>query len=285
MKLFNSIAIETHSKCSRVCWFCPVAYNPRPKGEMSMELIENILKQLGSIEYKGRIELFMYSEPMMDTRMLDIIAMCRELVPKACLMFATNTDFMKSSNQVQKYWDAGLNQMQCNIYSTVPQWRKVLKIMNGTNAVPGTNMFTAISPKKQEYCVEVKFDKKITPDSPKVGNFKLANRSGLIPALPDLVKSLPKMCVRPFRSMQINWKGEVLLCCNDNRGDVIVGNVNDTGVIEVWEDSKVLQEYRQKLLRKDRDIAFCKKCDFDGGSYQFQIPKFWPELVESNVCK
>ncbi len=279
MKLFNSIAIETASRCTRVCWFCPVAYNPRPDEVMSMKHITKILDELSEIKYKGRIELYMYSEPLRDKRMLDIVKLCRKKVPKACIMFATNTDLMKSTEQVQEFFDAGLNQMQCNIYSTVPQWRKVSGIMEHTTALLGGNMFTAISPKRQEYSVEVKFDKKITPDSPKVGNFKLANRSGLIPSLPDLMEPLQKMCVRPFRSMQINWKGDMTICCNDNRGDVVCGNVMKKGVVEVWENSKLLRKYRQKLLSKSRNIPFCDKCDFDGGAYPHMIGKFWPELM------
>ena len=98
-------------------------------------------------------------------------------------------------------------------------------MLKQTDAVEGGNMFTAISPKKREYSVEQKFDRKITPNSPRVGNFKLANRSGLIPLLPKLNKPLKKMCVRPFRSMQINWKGQVVLCCNDNRADVVCGDI------------------------------------------------------------
>ena len=89
------------------------------------------------------------------------------------------------------------------------------------------------------------------------------------------------MCVRPFRSMQINWRGEAILCCNDYHADVVCGNANFSSVAFIWEHSETLQKYRQKLLDKDRrDLKLCELCSFKGGAYPHFIKKFWSELIK-----
>lgn len=278
MKLFNAIAVETGARCTRKCWFCPVAYNPRPNEFMPWEMIASIALELAVLKYQGRIELYMYNEPYLDKRMKDIIILFRKHVPKACIMLSTNADLIKSHEQFQEMFDVGLNQMHINIYSNVPRYRAVEKMIKQTTASPSKNVYTSIAPSKQEYLIEQKFDKKITPSSPKVGNFELSNRSGLIPSLPIPAEPLAKMCVRPFRSLQVNWKGEIVLCCNDNRGDVVCGTVQD-GLEHVWTKSKILRKYRKKLLQKKRKgLPFCAPCSFNGGAYPHMIEKFWPEL-------
>jgi len=279
MKLFNAIAIETGSRCTRKCWFCPVAYHPRPVEFMSDDLIDSILSQLAVIKFDGRVELYMYNEPMLDDRLPSIIKACRTKAPKSCIMIATNADLVKSSSQFQELFDAGLNQMQINIYSNVPRFNEVKGFIESTTAVPGKSIFTSINHKKQEYSLEQKFDKKITPSSPKVGGFELCNRSGLIPTLPKQVHPLNKMCVRPFRSLQINWKGQVVICCNDNIAKVVCGDTRVTPIIEIWENSEVFKLHRKQLLRNNRKgLPMCEPCSFKGGAYPHMIAKFWPEL-------
>ncbi len=279
MILFNTIAIETNARCTRTCWFCPVKYNKRPNEFMDIKLIENLAQQLKDIDYKGRVEFFMYNEPMLDDRLLDIILMYRSLLPRACLMVSTNADLVKDYTQFQALYDAGVNQLQVNIYSNVPRWREVGRMLEKTTAISVNNVYSYITAKRQEYSLEQKYDKKISPNSPKIGRFELSNRSGLIPSLPALKEPLKKMCVRPFRQMQVNWKGEVVLCCNDHLAQVVCGDVNITPLTHIWEYSKILRKYRQKLLRnKRKGLKLCAPCSFNGGAYPHMVARFWPEL-------
>ncbi len=280
MRLFTTIALETGAKCNRKCWFCPNSTNTRPNEFMSSDLITIIAKELSAIKYSGRIVLYMYNEPMLDPRLLDIIVQLRTVVPKSTIMIATNADYVREYNQLQSLFDAGLNQLQINIYSNMQRYRELVALMKQVDAVEG-NIYENTSPKKRVFSIEQKFDQKITPNSPKVGRFELSNRSGNVPALPIVNEPLEKMCVRPFRSMQINWKGEAVLCCNDYHADVMCGDVSKKGVISVWKNSKVLKKFRKKLLRKNRTkLKLCDKCSFKGGAYPHFVPKLWPELIK-----
>lgn len=280
MNLFTTIAVEIGAQCNRTCWFCPNATNKRPDEYMDGLLLRKIGDELGSIKYSGRIALYIYNEPFKNPLLHSIINMFREKVPKSTIMVATNGDYVKNWENFQTLFDEGLNQLQINVYSNMHRFRKLSAMVQLTDAEEG-NIYSNTSPKKRVYSVEQKFDRKLSPTSTKIGRFELSNRSGNVPTLPTLKEPLQKMCVRPFRSLQINWRGEAILCCNDYHADVVCGDVNNDTIQHIWEHSKVLKKYRIKLLRKNRKkLKLCKECSFNGGAYPHFIPKFWPELTE-----
>ncbi|RLI66870.1 MAG: hypothetical protein DRO67_00410 [Candidatus Asgardarchaeum californiense] len=278
MILFNTIALEIGAMCNRKCWFCPNAYNTRPDEFMPYELIKKILSELGSIQYDKRIIFYIYNEPLRDKRLLDIIRLSRKTVPKATLMIATNGDYIKNTKQIQELFNSGLNQLQINVYSNMRRYRKLLSIVKETDAEEG-NIYCNTSPKKKYYSIEIKFDKRLTKTALKIGRFELSNRSGHIP-IGTPTEPLKRLCVRPFRAMQINWNGKVILCCNDYNADVICGDVNKQSAQDIWYKSTTLEMYRKKLIKYNRSgLKLCSTCSFKGGEYQHFIKKHWQELV------
>jgi len=275
MRLFTTISIEIGAYCNRKCWFCPNSINERPKEFMSKALIKKILRELGAIGYDKRIELYIYNEPLLDKRLEEIIALCRVMVPKSSIMFATNGDLIKDLQQINKWFKVGLNQLQVNVYSNVKRFKKLGKLLKKSNAIPG-NVYENTSASKRVYSIEQKFDRKLTPTSPKIGRFELTNRSGNIDLIPKLPQPIQKICVRPFRLMQVNWEGKVIICCNDYHGEVLCGDVNKTSVIDIWEKSTTYRKYRNKLLKDDRSkLPLCDVCSFKGGAYTYLIKKQW----------
>jgi MoaA/NifB/PqqE/SkfB family radical SAM enzyme len=190
-------------------------------------------------------------------------------------MIATNGDRIKKASQIQKLFDKGLNQLQINVYSDMKRFRFLTGLLLKTTAIP-ENVYNNTSPKKQFFSIEQKYDKRVTPASTKIGRFELTNRSGNVPSIAKPRMSLDRICVRPFRLIQINWKGEVILCCNDYYADVVCGNINEASVTDIWYNSKVLNRYRKSLLNNNRKgLKLCDICSFTGGSYTHFIRKQW----------
>lgn len=293
VRLFNGIAIEIASKCNRTCYFCPNAYNTREDVYVSEETITRLLEELAGLKYSGRIEWYIYNEPTRDRRLAKFIRQAREVVPRACQMINTNGDYFKSSTDIMALFRAGLNQMQINIYSARDSSDNDAKFNRGVSQakareelmqryvdeiavemqfVPGGSLYLNIGPRKRACGVVAKYGiRPTTKDSDLSGPNYFANRSGLIPDFrPGLQQQLHKMCVRPFRFLNINYDGEALLCCNDYNNELKIGNVADHTLVELW-NSEILNKYRIKLLHKDRNALLCAPCDYDGGFYQFEV--------------
>lgn len=293
-RLFSSIGVETSSLCNRTCVFCPNHENKRPDELMPWWMIEKIADELGSMNYKGRIEPYIYNEPMRDPRLLDVIRLFRERVPRSCIMINTNGDFARDGNDLVALYEAGLNQLQVNIYSaadgcgdpekeargvenakrraaTVQRW------LDEMGVDQKGSLYHYASPSVNRGQVSHRYG--VSTESATIdGKFQLANRSGNIAWIPGVDEPLEKGCARPFRFFNIDWRGDAILCCNDYYSKTSFGSVADSTLVELWNHPR-LHEYRVKMQAKDRNCFLCDKCDFYGGPYQHNVQRvtFGPE--------
>ncbi len=286
VRLFNMIAIETASLCNRHCVFCPNHTTARPDELMPMEMIERIISQLEEINYAGCITWYLYNEPLRDKRLLDIIRSVDARLPRTCQSINTNGDYLKRPEQLKALFDAGLRQVVINVYSAqdgvgtpTQQARGIAQAKERADRFEGWIRDLGLEPKGSMYThvprgsryakVERKYG--LQEGSKKIGSFEMQNRSGNIKHFQaELEEPLPKMCVRPFRFLNVNWKGDVILCCNDYHADIKFGNVMEESLVDIW-NSERFNAYRVALLNKDRDIAFCRGCDYSGGSYPHMV--------------
>jgi len=269
--MFNTLCLEIAARCNRTCAFCPVAYNTRPEENMPPELIIKVLRELGALQYRGRIEFYIYNEPTRDMdHVCAVLRQARALVPRACLMLATNGDYLRGPANIQRLYAAGLNQLLINCYSPGLYAKREAWLA----ALPATvsrskGVYSNIGPRAQT----VQMLDKSNPGTFGTGIFRLVNRAGAIPLfLPALPAPVQRMCTKPFRLLNINWQGWALVCCQDYHGQMKIGNVAQHTVIELW-NHPILNEYRRRLYKKDRTLPLCRVCDCHAGAYPHNVPK------------
>lgn len=277
-KLFNTIGIETSSFCNRKCWFCPNAYFDRGNRQykyLDIKYIEKIANELNDLNYKGRIELDNYNEPLLDERLIDIIKLLRLRVPKSCIFLNTNGDYLTLDLELNLF-KAGLTILGINIYDNEQRYQAMVElakdvIIQNPKIEFIKNKYRYFSPKKPKISISRMFGEIKNRTNPFTD--KLQNRIGLIPNL-KINKKLPlnKVCVRPFRMMLIDYTGNAILCCNDYFGKIKFGNIKDKTLLEMW-NNELLNLYRLHLQNGKRDLPPCDKCDFDGGAFSWNIPK------------
>jgi radical SAM protein with 4Fe4S-binding SPASM domain len=59
--------------------------------------------------------------------------------------------------------------------------------------------------------------------------------------------------------MTINWDGSVVPCCLDYEGEIILGNVKNQTLKEIWLGDG-FKQFRKKLLKDINSVDMCKKC-------------------------
>ncbi len=68
-------------------------------------------------------------------------------------------------------------------------------------------------------------------------------------------------CFMPSYQLAINYKGEVVLCCNDYYGKVVLGNVKNDSLLSIWKGDG-FKEIRVMLRKKSRSqLELCSKCN------------------------
>jgi MoaA/NifB/PqqE/SkfB family radical SAM enzyme len=285
--LFTTISVEIGAKCNRHCVFCPNHDFKRTDEFMPMKLIEKQADELGELNYRGSWGPFIYNEPLRDERILDIVRLMRERVPRCVINFNTNCDYL-TEELLDELFDAGVNQLACNIYSSrdgkdnpdvVAKGVKIAKarakeVQSWLDARDWidqeSSLYTGGSAKKTIAKVQHKYG--VDANGKNFGGgFGFTNRAGNVDWLTSIQtkKTFSGVCTKPFRIMQINWTGDCILCCNDYNGVTNYGNLKTHTLVEMWNNIELNRE-RFNLQRGVRK-GLCASCDYNGGAYKHMI--------------
>lgn len=267
MRLFSTLCLEITSQCNRHCAWCPVGYNSRDDERMDACLLTKALEELGALHYKGRIEFYIYNEPCRDFEwLLQCLHQARTTVPHSCLMIATNGDYLRGPARIHELFQAGLNQMLINCYSP-GLYEKRLPWLQGLSQ--NHSVYVRLGPQQRT----VQMLDKSNPAEFGSGVFRLINRAGNIPQfLPALRQPVERMCVKPFRLLNINWRGQALICCNDYHAAHSYGSLEEHTLTQLWRHP-VMNTYRRRLYKKDRRSPLCAQCDCHAGAYSHMVQK------------
>lgn len=199
----------------------------------------------------------------------ECLVKCRLLVPKACLMIATNGDYCTGTKDILRWYSLGLNQLLINCYSPGLYAKRISWIESMPEWVSRTrSVYSQLPP--TAHTIQM-LDKSSVEQFGK-GVFGLVNRAGNVPGfLPSCSTPLKRMCVKPFRILNINWKGEALVCCQDYYGQMAYGNLAECSLVDLW-NHPVMDAYRTHLLAKDRSLPMCRNCDCHAGAYPGNVP-------------
>jgi radical SAM protein with 4Fe4S-binding SPASM domain len=268
--LFTRIQIQTVSWCNRSCVFCPSGKFPIDKVFMSLDIYHRIINQLQAINYAGRISPYLMNESLLDKRLPELLAYTRAHCPESWIAINTNGDAL-SEALLERLFDAGLNSLDVNAYDSPVQHTKHVELatrftarhrditfrtgysnpfFQGDNIPRSTKLLNC----RDMSFWEPRFLARIaTPD--------MQNRSGNIPGARQVTAPLPLGCQRPSQQMYVNYRGEAVLCCNDWRAEVVMGDTAQATLAEIWMNDKY-QRYRHNLQQKNRAMPLCDTCDY-----------------------
>ena len=247
-RLFNVVLIETHSFCNRSCWFCKFGQERRDgyKAHMAWTTIERIVLNLKRLNYSGRISWYFINEPLLEKRIIQIVEFTRKHCPGAFLSLVTNGDLLdgKKYHQLRQ---AGLDALGVSVYDD-KTYQKVVQIQRDKR-------FSIMDMRRPQ----------------------VDNRGGNVKTNVELFQEtasqfMNRSCNRPFDMLVINAKGEVVLCCSDLYGDVVMGNANEERLEDIWYNEK-FSHYRTTLKQHGRKgLKLCDGCSQEGRSSYVYYP-------------
>lgn len=220
MKPFEIVQIETTTYCNLKCPNCPVNSNPRPKALMDWDTFKAIIVDLEQHQFKGRILMQGYGEPLSDSRIIEMVAYTRKAVPLATIQINSNGTLL-TQELLDKLGEAGLN---------------MINITGST---------------RKEFESEiVEVHKRPLPKY-------LSNIGGLVKVKFNYNKGFPE-CLKK-NTICVNWEGNVVLCCNDYLGLVTFGNVAHEDIFGIWNSEKYVTA-RKNIRKGIYDYPICKNC-------------------------
>jgi radical SAM protein with 4Fe4S-binding SPASM domain len=237
--MFRKVVIETSSYCNRKCSTCPVAYYPRKKEYMDEATFKTIVSQLAEINFSGVVSMHMYNEPLADPTIIEKVHILSSNVPNATIRIDSNGDYL-TIKLLRNLIQAGLKMLVINQYEG--------KINEHTK-----NILNQLSQQEE----------KLLTIRVRVKNNFIGNRAGSL-SNTVIKETLLAGCDLPYNQLVVNYKGEVLLCCNDYHGDVVLGKVCQTPVMDIWSNHE-FKRIRKLLKNRQRtQIKTCKCCNIAG---------------------
>jgi len=263
-KLFKqnivSVEIGTHNYCNRTCNFCPLSLDNVNRRDMRNtifmkdEVYENIIKQLASIDFDGRIDLSRYHEPTAHKKfILEKIKFARKHLPKVSISLNTNSDYMTKEYH-QELLEAGVSNFAFQAYmrngATAFDENEVFKRINKICDKLGAPRIKPEEHKNKEwikYRLPPEFKGKIH-----ARNYwnNGVNRAGTV-LDKDYVRTEP--CTSMNKGVFIDYNGSMTACCDmltpelHNKWEV--GNLEKEPNLFLNYTSKFYTSFRDRITK------------------------------------
>ncbi len=275
------VSLETRTACNQKCYFCPVAYDPRPDAAMPDALFETIVTQLAA--YRTTLEgvfLMSYNEPTLDPRFIEqCAALLTARLPAAVNTNATGLTPARSDALVAL---GGLRLLSVNL-STLDARRYaqergadhlpiVLRNLDHARDLPlAREMVIAVlgrgddEHRSQFDAIRTRF----AGSRFEVRSHEVMDRAGHLPlglrpaAGARRLAGCDNLGSRPLEHLHITPAGTCVLCCEDYDERYVVGDLRQQSVAEVLAGDALarLRRFAYGLDEAPEDFI-CRRCVF-----------------------
>ncbi len=258
------VEINESGICNRTCSFCPKSnpLYPNEKIFVSKKLIYKLCRELSDLNYSGIFCFSGFCEPLLDKNIYSLVAIARDNLLDAKIELVTNGDALNKKN-MKKLFNAGLTTLLVSAYDGVEQVSYF------------EDMAKDIGIDKRRVIIRPRY----LPQDESFG-ITLNNRSGMMAdaeyKIKPLIKPMVRRCNYPFYSFFMDYNGDVLLCAHDWGKNMIVGNIEKSSFLDIWNGKK-FNYARSKLIKGNRELSPCNVCDVDGTIMGNAHVKNWKE--------
>jgi radical SAM protein with 4Fe4S-binding SPASM domain len=212
---------------------------------MPTEKILDLLDQAHALGFRGRVEFFHYSEPLLDRRNVGLAQQARKRGLRPYLH--TNGDVLRQDDAlcetVKREYElivVGLYDYETNqeLEAAKRYWR---------DRLAGANLeFSAIGRFGIRSADSMGIPRALGPSDPRM-------------AIPDLT-FVNAPCHRPLIRMIIRHDGGVSNCCEDTYGAFSLGNVYEDSLEQLWFSERHIQIVQDLIAGRRQSYELCRNC-------------------------
>jgi radical SAM protein with 4Fe4S-binding SPASM domain len=264
--------IEVSKACNLKCVMCPLFQKDVEQGIMERSVFETIVHKIK--DHAGFVFLIGRGEPLLHPDFIEYVKLCK----MQGLKVGTSTNCTRLTKDMSKQIiESGLDHIIFPLEGTnKEEYEKIRVGANFENTVENINMFLTL--KKQlnsKIYISVQgltFDKKIN-------NYK-SYRKSVIKLFPDNNKYIDEIRLKPlieygkeehqhskpcmllWRNVFINFKGDVLSCCQDSYEVYVLGNLLQEDFRDIWNSDKMQYLRKMNFAPKTmNELETRKHCD------------------------
>lgn len=279
--------IELTNYCNIHCNMCPVGTGvmKRNRGFMSDEVFGKILDNIKRYHIQG-VRLIRWGEPTLHTRFLDWMEALKD---EGVLVHFNTNGLLLDEEMIRRIIDIkvdsvkfsfqGIDDLTYREMRSGGSYSKLLSIIKMMHAMrrdrcPYISVTTSTTYESDEEILH--FKKEISPycDEVSVGKTKIQHidieRMKLPKNRREVYERFMKAdkcgmrrmasCPEIWDKLSINWDGSVSACCQDYDNIMIVGNILEQDLKEIFHDEK--ERYYREVLKNNNyeQLALCQNC-------------------------
>ena len=280
--------VELTNHCNFRCRFCPTGTKSmnRTRGYMPEAVADALVENVAKYRIPG-VRFIRWGEPTLHPKFIEIIR--RTKSTGALVHFNTNGSQL-DENMIEALLDAGLDSIKFSFqgadegtYNEMREggdYERLLGIvrtmyeLRGSRPSPYIQISTTLTAETAEQVESFKRDVGAYCDYYNIGFTKLNHLDVSAMNVSDEEKAkilalqenervnhvYRSFCPEAFDKLSVNWNGDVTLCCQDYDNFMIVGNILDMDIEEIFT-SHAANFYRNIIVRKQygqiRCCAFC----------------------------
>jgi radical SAM protein with 4Fe4S-binding SPASM domain len=291
-----NIDIELTNCCNMNCLMCPTGtgISKRPHGYLEKSIYQKVLQEADGKDTAFRF--IRWGEPLLHPQAAEFIAAAKE---KGILCHINTNGSLLDAENIRRLLDTGLDSIKFSFqgvdaqsYSEMRQrgdYHKLLDAISllhrlrGRGGAPYIHIGTTITYESEKAVESFKNEVSGICDLVTVGKTSMENvkdlananlnekQKTLLYSLKDrqtLHKVRYRCCPDVFGKLSVDWDGRVTACCNDYDGEMILGNIQNDTLADLYNHNQQLYQYRKLLSRRDYDaIPRCSRC-YDYNSFQ-----------------
>lgn len=269
------IEIQFHNKCNSNCLICPYKDMNYSYKKMTNELFEKFLNEIDESKLK-KIIPYLNNEPFLDVDFINKVKRIRNKFKKLEIEISSNVSMIREEDIIEMshlditelrlsvfgYKKDTYNRIMpyLNYEKTFEELKKISNIMSKSNTIISIVMIDNGEIDEQEFIDMKKMYNELGFNFERWG---FLDRSDNVTYKSNNVYNEDvSYCEqnRPLERMHILSDGRVIFCCQDWAHSLVVGNINDNTISEVW-NSSIYNDARDSLYIKEKDSPLiCKKC-------------------------
>lgn len=285
------IQIQTINACNASCVMCPYSKNKKEKYQiMSDDLFAKIIQEISGVKNITQIHLYLQNEPLLDFRIFDRVKLIKKLKNKNIETCIVSNGSLLNDKKIEQLL---LSQNDITSFSidafTKKTYEKIRpgldfdKLIRNIKKINKTQnmkkMSVSFLVQHENYQELNDFKKFWRKKGVNVIVKELTNRAGALKSYNkvrykkqniSLTKKIKnkiltktiKNCPFLILSFNILVNGDVILCCNDYNHVMILGNIKESSIKDIWNGEKY-KKIRELFYKKRFDeIPICRDCTF-----------------------
>lgn len=291
------VSIESSSYCNADCIMCPREQLTRDKGNMPMALYRKIIDECAEHRrYVRLIQPFMFGEPFINRRLVEMIRYAKQKLPRTPVNVSTNGSLITAA-KAQEIIDCGLDKINIDIDGATKETFEQVRVgLDYERVVENARLLMALKRKTGSRTPEITvtiinmdrtageieaFKALWTPvaDHVMVQSYttwtgSVADRNTGDQAVNSATGGFTFPCKHPWEEFVIAHDGRVSICCLDFDFKVVVGDVSKQSIREIW-NGETITRIREKMIENRYDeLDLCRHCN----NYIFQTVCAWHDL-------